>query len=198
MAKEGKLPRPQDKHLKPINTLSPEEAKAIHVKGGKARQKQIREQMTINKVVRAFMTMGTGETPAIDLDKLTNMTSARIESIPIIMDIIMSEYDRYKETGDKESRDFLLRLFSSGRNDLVGTHEDEWKDDPNAKQDNSGIDAGGGVRIHLIRGDKPKETESEKDAATREAEAASAAVLAAMDAIRDKTDNPESEGDQDG
>ena len=121
--------------------------------------------MTLVNVAKAFMTLGVGNTQAVDPESLKTLNQAESKSIPIIMDLLMTEYKRYKETGDKESRDFLLRAF--------GRHEDldgivAGTINPDAT-DADGVVIDGGVRIHLIRGDKAAdEAKAKSESATQD------------------------------
>lgn len=161
---QKKKDRPQNKNLRPITSRTPEERHAICSKGGTIRAQQRRERMTLNNVAKAFMTLGVGKSAAIDPETLKTLGQAEAKSIPIIMDLLLTEYQRYKETGDKESRDFLLRAFGKPE-DLDGIVAGTINPDAT---DADGVVIDGGVRIHLIRGDKAAdEAKAKKDAATQ-------------------------------
>ena len=99
------------------------------------------------------------------LDEVTNLTEAQVENISVIADIFLTEYERYKQTGDKESRDWMLSMTRAAG---IGV-------DPAGLMVEVPNDPGGdGVRIHLIRGEKPKaETETSNETTRAADESAS-------------------------
>ena len=110
-------------------------------------------------MAKYFLTLGIrGGKRVKTLDEVTNLTDAQTENISVIADIFLTEYERYKETGDKESRDWLLSMTkAAGINVDPASLTVEVPSDP----------AGDGVRIHLIRGEKPKEEQEMSDKTTR-------------------------------
>ena len=82
--------------------------------------------------------------------------------------------------GDKEARDWLCRM--AGVEDAIK----EALQGLTVTADAEALEHSGGVRIHLIRGEKPREDENEEDAATRAANRL--AVVEAMKAAGEAAD----------
>lgn len=82
----------------------------------------------------------------------------------------MQEVEKYLATGNTESRDWLFK-YAFGENAPL----------PDSPEGEAAAQEEDGISIHLIRGNKPREQESEEDKATREeARKATAEALKAI------------------
>ena len=88
----------------------------------------------------------------------------------------MQEVEKYLATGNTESRDWLFK-YAFGENVPL----------PDSPEGEAAAQEEDGISIHLIRGDKPQEQESEEDKATREeARKATAEALKAIGQAAEK------------
>lgn len=167
---------PQQEHLIPLTERSPEEARAIRSKGGKARQKKLREQQRLSQIIRGVLAMGYESGKVADPDKIYTLEEAESQNVPIQTLIVMREVRKYLNEGNTESRNWL---FEHG---FPASEDGLFPDDlpPASGGQGASDDAqGDGVRIHLIRGDKPPAEVNSEDAATR-----AAAALATVEAMK--------------
>ena len=177
-----KKERPQNKNLKPLGSgkLTPEEEAAIRAKGKPACHAARKRNADMRAAVRAIMNLNSkGKGKSIDVMKLTNSEQLKGEGVPLIAQVVYTQV-LLALNGDKEARDWICRMLGV---------EDELAEAVKGltvTADSEALANSGGVRIHLIRGDKPKEDESEEDAATRAANRL--AVVEAMRAIGESAD----------
>lgn len=175
---------PQQEHLIPLTERPPEEAKAIRSKGGKAAQKKRRMQERLSEIVRCVLAMGLSSGKVADPDTLYTLEDAENANVPVQTLIVMREVRKYLEEGNTESRNWLFdHAFPNGEEDgaMLGGVSGADYSTPTQEE---------GVRVHLIRGEKPPGEVSEEDEATRaaarlatvEAMKAIGAVMAAKDA----------------
>lgn len=171
MAKGGSKPGgPQSKNLIPVTQRSPEEAQAIRSKGGKARAKQRHEQALLSQIIRSVLAMGYRKGAVADPNDIYTLEEAKKKNVPIQTLIVMQEVEKYLATGNTESRDWLFK-YAFGENAPL----------PDSPKGETAAQEEDGISIHLIRGDKPREQESEEDKATREeARKATAEALKAI------------------
>ena len=159
LAKGGSKPGgPQSKNLIPVTQRSPEEAQAIRSKGGKARAKQRHEQALLSQIIRSVLAMGYRKGAVADPNDIYTLEEAKKKNVPIQTLIVMQEVEKYLATGNTESRDWLFK-YAFGENAPL----------PDFPEGEAAEQKKDGISIHLIRGDKPLEQESEEDKATREA-----------------------------
>ncbi len=165
---------PQQEHLIPLTERPPEEAKAIRSKGGKAAQKKRREQQRLSQIIRGVLAMGYESGKVADPDSIYTLAEAEGQNVPIQTLIVMREVRKYLEEGNTESRNWLFdHAFPNGGEDVFG-------DLPSGDcSGETATDETGGVRIHLIRGEKPPQEANEEDAATQ-----AAAALATVEAMK--------------
>lgn len=171
---------PQQEHLIPLTERPPEEARAIRSKGGKAAQKKRREQQRLSQIIRGVLAMGYESGKVADPDSIYTLEDAERQNVPIQTLIVMREVRKYLEEGNTESRNWL---FEHG---FPISEEGLLPDDPppgSGGQGTSDDPSADGVRIHLIRGEKPPAEASSEDEATRAA--ARLATVEAMKAIGD-------------
>lgn len=153
---------PQSKQLIPLTARPEDEAREIRSKGGKARQKQIQQQKRLSEIVRSVLAMGYEKGKVADPDTLYTIEDAAKANVPVQTLIVMREVQKYLEEGNTESRNWLFEhAFPDGdMGGMVGT------DGGNPQASSSDEGEGEGVRIHLIRGEKPKAPEADEDEAT--------------------------------
>ena len=177
MAKGGSKPGgPQSKNLIPVTQRSPEEAQAIRSKGGKARAKQRHEQALLSQIIRSVLAMGYRKGAVADPNDIYTLEEAKKKNVPIQTLIVMQEVEKYLATGNTESRDWLFK-YAFGENVPL----------PDFPEGEAAEQKKDGISIHLIRGDKPLEQESEEDKATREeARKATAEALKAIGQAAEK------------
>lgn len=147
----------QSTHLIPLTELPEDEARAIRSKGGKARQKQIQQQKRLSEIVRNVLAMGYESGKVANPDTIYTVEDAQTQNVPVQTLIVIREVQKYLEDGNTESRNWLFdHAFPDGEVGGLDTP------DSNGTAQTSTPDTGDGVRIHLIRGEKPKpEEESE-------------------------------------
>lgn len=173
----GKKERPQNKNLKPLGSgvLSEEEEKAIRRKGAEAAHKKRRRNADIRAAVRAVANLNlNGKAKSVEIEKLLSVDQLSESGAPLISRVVFSQF-QCAINGDKESRDWICKMLG------VDPKEDESPPGLTVTADAEAVEAAGGVRVHLIRGDKPREAVSEEDEATRAA--ARLAMVEAMKAI---------------
>lgn len=172
-----KKERPQNKNLKPLGSgsLTPEEELEIRRKGKKAADKARARNADIRAAVRAILNLNSkGSTKSKDVLKLTGVDQLQDDGAPMIAQLVYTQV-LMALNGDKEARDWICRM--------AGV-EDEVRDTVTGltvTADADALEQPGGVRIHLIRGEKPHEELSEEEMATRAADRL--AVVEAMKAI---------------
>lgn len=167
---------PQQEHLIPLTERPPEEAKAIRSKGGKAAQKKRREKERLSEIVRCVLAMGLSSGKVKDPNDLYTLEDAENANVPVQTLIVMREVRKYLNEGNTESRNWLFEHAFPNGDDTPASMTGST--DAPSDADDSSAD---GVRIHLIRGEKPQVEVSEEDAATRAA--ARLATLEAMKAV---------------
>lgn len=150
MSDGEKNERPQDRHLVPLDQRDPEEARAIQSAGGKARAKKAREEKTRRELFRELVSLGVDSSKGkpVGLDKLKSLDEAEVKNITVAAQIAINELKRYFATGDKESRDYIM---NSAFPESAPPPEGEDSPGTDATKDD------GAVRVHLIRGEKPKD-----------------------------------------
>lgn len=156
MSDDEKKERPQDKHLTPLNQRDPEEARAIRSAGGKAKARKIQEEKTRRELFRELVSLGIDSSKGkpVGLDKLKSLDEAEQKNITVAARIAINELQRYFATGDKESRDYIM---NSAFPESAPPPEGETAD--------ATVHDDGTVRIHLIRGEKPREEPTPEDGA---------------------------------
>lgn len=201
MEGEKKKERPQNKNLKPLGSgnLTPEEELEIRRKGSKAANKARSRNADIRAAVRAVLNLNSkGRAKSVDVLKMQSVEQLQEDGAPLVAQLVYTQM-LCALNGDKEARDWLCRM--AGVEDAIK----EAVQGLTLTADADALEHSGGVRIHLIRGEKPHEDESEEDAATRAAnrlaivEAMKAAGEAANqigEAVAEALNNPD--GDSDG
>lgn len=179
---EVKKERPQNRNLKPLGSgsLTPEEEYEIRRKAAETTHKKRKRNADIRAAVRAISNLNTnGKAKSIDVEKLMNVDQLKEAGAPLIAQLVYTQYLKALN-GDNEARDWICKMLGI---------EDEIREAVQGLTLTADADAiadSGGVRIHLIRGDKPKEAESEEDAATRAANRL--AIVEAMRAAGEAAD----------
>ncbi len=177
-----KKERPQDKHLKPLGSgqLTPEEELAIRRKGAASANKARKRNADIREAVRAVLNLNSkGRAKSMDVLKLTSVDQLKEDGAPLIAQLVYTQM-LLALNGDKEARDWLCKM--AGVEEILA----EAMKGLTVTADADALEHSGGVRIHLIRGDKPREDENEEDAATRAANRL--AVVEAMKAAGEAAD----------
>lgn len=169
-----KKDRPQNKYLKPLGSglLTPEEELAIRRKGKEAADRSRKRNADIRAAVRAVANLNAkGKGKSKEVEKLTSVQQLQEDGAPMISQMVYAQFILASQ-GDKEARDWICHM--------LGIEKD-------TSMTADGVSAGDapedGVRIHLIRGEKPAESVSGEDEATREA--ARIATAEAMKAVHD-------------
>jgi hypothetical protein len=148
---DNKKERPQNKNLISLTERSPEEALAIRRMGAKAANKKRRENVEARTLVRQVLAMPMKKGKCADPEDIHSLEEAKQKNVPVQTRIVMQELQKYFETGDTEARNWLFRY----------AFPDEQQDGhPLGGYAQEDVPAeGGGVRVHLLRGEKPKEIE---------------------------------------
>ena len=149
-----KKERPQDKNLMSFADMDAEKARAIQSAGGKARQKQIQEEKTRRQLFRELVSLGMDSSKGkpLDLSKLKSLDEAEVKNITVAAAILIRELRHYFETGDKESRDWIMN----------NAFPEVPQSMPEGDSVSAEMQTDGAIRIHLIRGEKPKTSEGER------------------------------------
>lgn len=174
---EGGKERPQNRNLKPLGSgvLTPEEELAIRRKGKKASDKARRRNADIRAAVQAIANLNmNGAKKSVDVEKLMSVAQLDEDGAPLISRMVYSQFI-CAINGDKESRNWICKMLG------VDLNADESASGVTVTADADAVGAAGGVRVHLIRGEKPPTEVSEEDEATRAA--ARLATVEAMKAI---------------
>ena len=182
MEGEKKKERPQNRNLKPLGSgsLTPEEELEIRRKGKRASDKARSKNADMRAAVRAVLNLNSkGRAKSIDVLKMTGVEQLQEDGAPLIAQIVYTQV-LLAQNGDKEARDWLCKML--GVEDAI----EEAVKGLTLTADADALEQSGGVRIHLIRGEKPREDESEEDAATRAANRL--AVVEAMKAAGEAAD----------
>lgn len=182
MEGEKKKERPQNKNLKPLGSgnLTPEEELEIRRKGSAAAHKARSRNADIRAAVRAVLNLNSkGRAKSMDVLKMQSTAQLQEDGAPLIAQLVYTQM-LLALNGDKEARDWLCRM--AGVEDAIK----EALQGLTVTADAEALEHSGGVRIHLIRGEKPREDESEEDAATRAANRL--AVVEAMKAAGEAAD----------
>ena len=177
MDEEKKKERPQNRNLKPLGTgsLTPEEELEIRRKGAEKTHAIRKRNADIRAAVRATLNLNSkGRAKSMDILKMQSVEQLNEDGAPLIAQVVYAQV-LCALNGDKEARDWICRMVG------VDTIKDAMQAGLTVTADADAVENAGGVRIHLIRGEKPKEDESEEDAATRAANRL--AVVEAMRAI---------------
>lgn len=184
---EVKKERPQNKNLKPLGSgmLTPEEERAIRQKGAIAAQKARHENAELRWRVRKLLTMGSKKGKIADIESINNLEDALKKNIPLIDKIILTEVQRYFQTGDKESRNWLVDRYG----DVVNALDNAGLTITTEEQ--GGDSAAPGVRIQLIRGMKPPppapasdaQVDRSGEAATQDTDVAGDAALSSAQGV---------------
>ena len=118
-----------------------------------------------------------GKGKSLDLGKITSIEDIDGDDTPQIVRLVHS-YWVMAINGDREARDWLVKYGALSDRDIP----DEMQGGGlTVTADADALEQPGGVRIHLIRGEKPHEELSEEEMATRAADRL--AVVEAMKAI---------------
>lgn len=179
---QPKKERPQNKNLKPLGSgkLTPEEEYDIRRKSAETTNKKRRRNADIRAAVRAVLNLNSkGRAKSLDVLKLTGVDQLQEDGAPMIAQLVYTQM-LMALNGDKEARDWLCRM--AGIDDVL----DDAMHGLTVTAEAEALERSGGVRIHLIRGEKPREEESEEDAATRAANRL--AVVEAMKAAGEAAD----------
>ena len=162
---EVKKERPQNKNLKPLGrgNLTPEEELEIRRKGKKAADKARKRNANIRAAVQVYANLRTkGKGTSVQMEKMKTLDEVFKEDAPQIMLLVHTQFAKALN-GDPEARDWICRML--GVEGIVQGAAQGLM----VTADADAISESGGVRIHLIRGSKPQEEESEEDMATRAA-----------------------------
>ena len=156
MSDGEKKERPQNKNLVDLESRDPEEARAIRSAGGKAKARKIQEEKTRRELFRELVSLGIDGSKGkpVGLDKLKSLDEATQKNITVAAKIAITELQRYLATGDKESRDYIM---NSAFPESAPAPEGDTAD--------ATVRDDGTVRIHLIRGNKPREEPTPEDGA---------------------------------
>lgn len=179
---EKKKNWPQKEHLKPLGSgqLTPEEEYEIRKKGAMSTNKARRRNADIRAAVRAVANMSSkGKKKSLDIEKMLSIEQFDEDGAPMIAKLVYTQF-MMALNGDKEARDWICKML--GIEDIVA----EAVKGLTVTADADALEKSGGVAIHLIRGEKPHEDESEEDMATRAANRL--AVVEAMKAIGESAD----------
>jgi len=179
---EKKKERPQNKNLKPLGSgsLTPEEEREIRQKGAISAHKARSRNADIRAAVRAVLNLNSkGRAKSMDVLKMQSTAQLQEDGAPLIAQLVYTQM-LLALNGDKEARDWLCRM--AGVEDAIK----EALQGLTVTADAEALEHSGGVRIHLIRGEKPREDENEEDAATRAANRL--AVVEAMKAAGEAAD----------
>lgn len=177
-----KKERPQNKNLKPLgsNSLPPEEELAIRRKGAAAANKARSRNADMRAAVRAILNLNSkGRAKSMDVLKMASVAQLDEDGAPLIAQLVYAQV-LLALNGDKESRDWVCKMLG------IENLQEEIVSGLTVTADPEALGQPGGVRIHLIRGDKPQEDESEEDAATRAANRL--AIVEAMKAAGEAAD----------
>lgn len=162
MEGEQKKERLQNRNLKPLGSgmLTPEEELAIRKKGKAAADVARKRNADIRAAVRAVANMNArGRTKSVDIEKMTSIEQLEECGAPMISQLVYSQFV-CAANGDKESRDWICRMLGI---DPV----EEVQAGVTVTADPEAVDLAGGVRIHLIRGDKAADqAKAESETAT--------------------------------
>lgn len=173
-----KKERPQNKNLKPLGSgmRTPEEEREIRRKGKEASDRTRKRNADIRAAVKAIANLNAnGRKKSIDVEKLASVEQLGEDGAPLIAQMVFAQFICAKN-GDKESRDWICKM--------LGIKPDDVSHGLTVTADADALEAAGGVRVHLIRGDKAQEAPSEEDKATRAAaEEATAEALKAIGAL---------------
>lgn len=185
-----KKERPQNRNLKPLGSsmLSEEEEFEIRKKGGIASGKKRKKNADIRAAVRAIANLNVnGSKKSVDVEKMVSLDQLDEDGAPMIARMVYAQF-LCAVNGDKESRNWICNMLG------VRPDEDGEQSGLTVTADADAIEAAGGVRVHLIRGDKPAEPVNADDEATR-----AAAALATVEALKaiGEAENAESEVKQD-
>lgn len=186
MEGEPKKERLQNRNLKPLGTgaRTPEEELAIRRKGNAAAHKARSRNADIRAAVRAILNLNSkGRAKSLDVLKMQSVEQLNEDGAPLIAQIAYSQV-LLALNGDKEARDWVCKMI--GVEDELKQAVAELTGGLTVTADPEALEQSGGVRIHLIRGDKPREEESEEDAATRAANRL--AIVEAMRAAGEAAD----------
>lgn len=165
MEGEEKKERPQNRNLKPLGSgsLTPEEELEIRRKGNTAANKARSRNADMRAAVRAVLNLNSkGRAKSVDVLKMTGVEQLQEDGAPLIAQVVYTQV-LLAQNGDKEARDWLCKMLGVEEALADAVKGLTVTADPEA------LEQSGGVRIHLLRGDKPKEAEGEEDAATRAA-----------------------------
>lgn len=143
-----KKERPQDKNLIPLTERSPEEALEIRRMGAKATNKKRRENADARTLVRQVLAMAMKRGKCADPEEIQSLEDAKVKNVPVQTFIVMQELEKYITTGDIEARNWLFKY--------AFPDEQRTLSFGSTAQDGT-LATGDGVRVHLIRGDKPNE-----------------------------------------
>ena len=174
---EVKKERPQNKNLKPLGrgNLTPEEELAIRRKGKEASVIARRRNADIRAAVRAMLNLNSkGRAKSKDVLRMISTEEIQEDGAPMIARLVYAQLLLALD-GDKEARDWICKMAG------VESFVPESVNGLTVTADADAMAGAGGVRIHLIRGEKPQTEESPEDAATRAADRM--AVVEAMRAI---------------
>lgn len=142
--------------LRPLNTIPEDEARSIQAKGRKANAQKYRAQKEVQEIARAVLAMGVRKGRVTDVDSGISFEEAAEANVSVATKIFVQELKKYFETGDIEARNFI---FSKAYPDNICS--------PGiAKGADGGEPDSDDVRIHLIRGEKPVESDNADDEAT--------------------------------
>ena len=175
---EIKKERPQNKNLKPLGSgqVSAEEEYEIRRKAAAATNAKRRRNADIRAAVRAVLNLNSnGRAKSMDVEKMASVAQLDEAGAPLIAKLVFTQM-QLALNGDKEARDWICRM--------AGVTQETIADAVTGltvTADADALEQPGGVRIHLIRGEKPREEESEEEMATRAANRL--AVVEAMQAI---------------
>ena len=177
MDEEVKKERPQNKNLKPLGrgNWTPEEEAAIRAKGKPACQAARKRNADIRAAARAMLNLNSkGRAKSKDVLKMVSAEEIQEDGAPMIARLVYAQLLLALD-GDKEARDWICKM--AGVESVIT----ETLNGLTVTADADAVAGAGGVRIHLIRGEKPQTEESPEDLATRAADRM--AVVEAMRAI---------------
>lgn len=161
-----KKERPQTSNLKPLGSgaRTPEEERAIRVKGALAAAKARKRNADIRVAVEAVFNLNAnGRGKSLDVEKMKSVEDLESADAPLIAKLAYTQY-LLAINGDKEARDWLCRMLGADEPDESDDHESG----VTITADAHAVDSMGGVRIHLIRGEKPRVPDDAEANATQE------------------------------
>jgi len=178
--------RPQNKNLKPLGSgaRSPDEERAIRSKGAMETHKARKRNADMRAAVQAFANLRfNGKGKSIDAEKMKSLDELDNPEAPMIMKVVNAQFVKAIQ-GDPEARDWICKMLGVDPHGPVLPAPGL-----TITADGQAVEDAGGVRIHLIRGEKSENTDTAEDEATRAA--ARLSMVEAMKAIGEAANSPQ-------